>query len=251
MPAAPQPSGQASNRFLAAMTREDWISACDALAPVDLPHGTDLIIPHTPIEDLFFPASGLVSLVAELLDGNRAEVGLVGRESVVGLTALLGESQTTVRAVVQMAGHGHRIGVANLRPLCHTSRGLGDLVHRHAALALLQASINAACNAVHTVERRAARWLLAVEDRVGPTFPITQEYFGQMIAARRPVVNGILKGFRAAGLIRHSRGRIAIADHPGLEAIACVCHRAEREGRARLLADSASGELASTHPTRF
>jgi CRP-like cAMP-binding protein len=165
----------------------------------------------------------------------RVEVGLVGPESLVGLTALLGETHASLRAIVQIPGRGHRIPVAAFRARCDMSESLGDLVHRHAAAALLHASIDAACNAVHPLERRAARWLLAVHDRVGATFPITQEYLGVMIAASRPVVNGVLNGFKAAGLIHHARGWIAITDAAGLEATACGCYRSDREGRERLL----------------
>jgi CRP-like cAMP-binding protein len=85
------------------------------------------------------------------------------------------------------------------------------------------------------VERRAARWLLAVQDRVGAIFPVTQEYLAAMISASRPVMNGVLNEFKAAGLIHHARGWIAITDAAGLEATACTCYRSEREGRERLL----------------
>ncbi|WP_372624840.1 Crp/Fnr family transcriptional regulator [Falsiroseomonas sp.] len=205
------------------------------LVPIELAFGETMLIPRTPIDDLIFPASGLVSLMLELPDGKRVEVGIVGSETAVGLTALLGETRASVRAVVQIPGHAYRIPVAAFAAQYEVSKGLRELVHRHAAAALLHVSINAACNAVHPVEPRAARWLLAVQDRVGETFPLTQEYMSAMIAARRPVVNSVLSGFKAAGLIRHARGWIAIADRGGLEAAACVCYRTDRERRDELL----------------
>ncbi len=94
---------------------------------------------------------------------------------------------------------------------------------------LVHASFAAACNAAcHPLERRAARWLRGVQDRVGPGFPITQEYLAVMLGARRPTVNAVLQGLKAAGLVRHVRGRVAVADRAGLEAVSCPCYRAER-----------------------
>jgi CRP-like cAMP-binding protein len=205
------------------------------LEPIDLPFDANLSAPGMPVESIVFPASGLVSIVTELPDGVRVEVGLVGRESLVGLTALLGEPHAPFRAIVQIPGRGHRASVAALQLLADNSRPVRDLVRRHALVALLHASITAACNASHLLEHRAARWLLEVQDRVGPGFPITQEYLAMMLGARRPPVNAVMKRLKAAGLIRHARGRIAITDRAGLQALACPCYEAERAAFARLL----------------
>jgi CRP-like cAMP-binding protein len=232
------PPARASNRFLAALSPQDWEAVSAMLVPIDLPQGAELQPFGATAESIFVPASGIVSLMAELADGARVEVGLVGAESLVGLRGLLGEERASTRAIVQVPGRGYQIPLAAFRPLWNTRDRLRDLVSRHIAAAMLHATINAACNAVHTLERRTARWLLSVEDRVGPTFPITQEYLGIMIAARRPVVNGVLNRFRRAGLIDHGRGRISVTDRPGLEAMACVCYGAERQARESLLVDN-------------
>ncbi len=235
MPSTILPSIRASNRFLAALTPEDWQAVSGMLVPIDLPQGADLLASDAPAEFIFVPTSGIVSLMAELADGARVEVGLVGAESLIGLRGLLGEERASTRAVVQVPGRGYQIPLSAFRPLWNARKGLRDLVCKHIAAAMLHATINAACNAVHTLERRLARWLLSVEDRVGPTFPITQEYLGTMVAARRPVVNGALTKFRRAGLIDHARGRIAVTDRSGLETLACVCYCAERQAREQLL----------------
>jgi CRP-like cAMP-binding protein len=206
-----------------------------------LPQGVSLLTRDKPAEHIFIPASGIISLMAELADGGRVEVGLVGYESLVGLRGLLGEEMPSTHAVVQVPGSGFQVPLPAFRSLWNTRESLRDLVCQHISAAMLHASLNAACNAVHPLHRRMARWLLSVEDRVGPSFRITQEYLGIMIAARRPVVNRTLTKFRNDGLIQHGRGRIVVTDRASLEAVACACYGAEHEVyRGLLTAGTAS-----------
>ncbi len=223
------------NRLLAAMSRAERALVERVAEPVELAYSATLFAPGERIEHVVFPDSGLVSLVAELPDGSRAEVGVAGREGLVGVPALLGEPMAPFRAVVQVPGRGQRVGLAPLLLLADGSRNLRELVRRYAAASLVHASLAAACNAAHPLERRAARWLLGVQDRVGAGFPITQEYLAVMLGSRRPTVNAALQNLKAAGLVRHVRGRVAIADRAGLEAASCPCHRAERAALERLL----------------
>lgn len=203
--------------------------------PVDLIPGQDLFRPGERIEHVVFPDTGLVSLLAEAPDGARAEIGMVGREGLVGLPALLGEPCAHLRAVVQVRGRGRRVGVPALRMLADGSRNLRDLVRRYAMASLIQAGLAAPCIAAHPLERRAARWLLAAQDRVGAGFPMTQERLAASLGARRPAVNAALGNLKAAGLVRHARGLIAVADRAGLEAASCPCYRSGRAALERLL----------------
>jgi CRP-like cAMP-binding protein len=207
------------------------------LAPeeIELALGAVLFAPGERIEHVVFPDGGLVSLVVELPDGARAEVGAAGREGLVGLPALLGEPVSAVRAVVQVPGRARRVGAGALRTAADGSRNLRELVRRWSMASLAHAELAAVCNATHPLERRAARWLLGVQDRVGPGFPITQEYLAVMLGARRPTVSAVMQSLKAAGLIRTARGQVAVADRAGLEAAACPCYRAERERLERLL----------------
>jgi CRP-like cAMP-binding protein len=223
------------NRILGAMTVGERGLVAQMAEPVELAFGATLLPTGGRIEHVVFPDEGLVSLVAELSDGSRAEVGVAGREGLIGLPALLGEPHTPFRAVVQVPGRGHRVGVGALLLLADGSRNLRDLVRRYAMASLVHASFAALCNAAHPLESRAARWLLGVQDRVGPGFPITQEYLAAMLGSRRPTVNAVLQSLKAAGLVRHARGRVAVADRAGLEAAACPCYRAERAQLERLL----------------
>jgi CRP-like cAMP-binding protein len=214
----------AENRVLAALTRAEREALAPHVEPVALPRGMTLMHPAEPVTHVVLPASGLVSLMVELPDGARAEAGMIGAEGVIGLPALLGEPNSAVHAVMRVGGHGHRIALAVLRPLVETSPNLREVTHRVAATAIAQAAIGAACNASHTLEQRAARWLLSATERAGPGVPVTQDDLATMLGARRPTVNAVLLGFRGKGLIRQARGTIEVADRAGLRAFSCPCH---------------------------
>ncbi len=233
-PEAPGPE-KPGNRILAAMTRAERGLIAEATEPVRLVPGATLLSPGERIDHIVFPESGLVSLAIEMPGGTVAEVGMIGREGMVGLQALLGEPVALVRAIVQVPGEGYRVAAAPLTSLADGSRNLRGLVRRQAMAALIHASYSAACNAAHPLEHRIARWLLGVQDRVGPGFPITQDYLATMLGARRPTVNAMLRNLKTAGLVRYARGRIAVIDRAGLEGAACPCYRAERAALDRLL----------------
>ena len=215
-----------------------------------LARGQTLIASGEEVSHLLLPESGLVSLLLELPDGTATEVGLVGREGIVGLPALLGEPVSPFRAVVRVPGQAQRISVAELRLLADRSANLRDLIRRQALAALLQAATNAACHAAHPLDRRAARWLLAAADRVGPGFPLTQEELAVSLGARRPTVNGVLSAFRDAGLIRQSRGQVAVADPAGLEARSCACLAAPGGMLRRTTAPGGAARPAADGPAR-
>lgn len=226
------------NRFLATMTRAERALVLDKAEPIELPAGTTLFAPGEHVRHVVFPAAGVVSLIADMPGEEEVEVGLVGREGVAGLHALLGDPLASVRAVVQVRGHGHRVEAATLSLWAHNSHNLRNVLLRCARAALLQAGRSAACNAVHPLEQRTARWLLSVADRVGPGLPLTQEFLATMLGARRPTVNQVLAGLRGAGLIRHARGQMVVADRAGLEAAACPCYRIARDAQERLFPGS-------------
>ena len=227
-----------SNRFLAALSRTERALVQGAAEPVELLASATLFAPGDEVRHVIFPAAGLVSLIIDIPGENGVEVGLVGREGVIGLHALLGDTVTSVRAVVQVHGHGHRVEAAPLSRWARNSHNLHGVLMRYACAALLQASCTAACNTAHPLEQRTARWLLSVADRVGSGVPITQEFLAAMLGARRPTLNQVLVGLRQAGLIRYARGHIAVADRARLEAASCACYWMARKGHERLLPGS-------------
>ena len=214
------------SRVLQAMPHLDAKRIQPHLEPVALVAGQVLFEAGDPIGHVWFIDSGAVSFVADQGVGRRVEIGLVGCDGLVGVTALMGEPQARFRALVQVAGEARRAPVTTLRPMLHASYGMRDLFMRAATAALHRAATAAACNALHPLPERAAGWLLSLHDRVGPGFAVTQEAMADMLGARRPTVNAVMRRFVAEGLVRTARGRVTISDVAGLEAVACPCRRA-------------------------
>jgi CRP-like cAMP-binding protein len=222
--------------LLAALPRLDRALLAGALEPVSFLAGQSLRAPGEPVERVILPDAGLVSLVAEPAEGEHADVGMVGREGLLGLPALLGRPEAGLRWLVRIGGEGHAIRTEALRARMLVSAALRDLLLRSAAASLAEAGQGAACVALHPLARRLAARLLALQDRVGPGFVLSQAALAGMLNARRPTVSTEMERLRRAGLVRHVRGRIAIADRRGLEALACPCHAASpaRQGAGAL-----------------
>jgi CRP-like cAMP-binding protein len=226
----PEPGGRTravprGNRLLAALPRQESVRLLALLQDITLVPGEVLVERGQGIEHVVFPDSGLVSLLTDFGPGERAEIGLIGREGMLGLTALLGGRTAPYRAVVRIAGEARRMPVGALRASVHGSFAVRDLVLRHAALRLAQAATGAACIALHPVRQRAARWLLDIQDRTGPGFLLTQEFLADMLGVRRPTVNAVLQDLKGEGLLSTARGRIVITDPAALEAVACGCRQ--------------------------
>lgn len=228
-----------SNRLLASMTRSERALVERVAMPVPLARGDTLLAPDEEIRHVVFPEAGLVSLTVGSPGEPGGEAGLVGCEGLVGLPALLaGHAGAPFRAVVRIKGRGLRVDAAALAMLVQGSYHLRGLVQRYTLVSLSHAGCNAACNAAHTAEARAASWLLQVADRVGPGIAATQGAIAASLGVRRPTLNAVLAGLRESGLLRQVRGRIAIADRPGLEAVACSCYPRLRGTYERLLPGS-------------
>jgi CRP-like cAMP-binding protein len=187
--------------------------------------------PRARLAHVYFPTDGVVSLRVVMADGRGAEVGTVGNEGVVGAAAALAGGATGNReAIVQLAGHALRMSADAFADAATRPGPLRELVARYAQAFDDQVAQSAACNALHPVEQRAARWLLMTHDRVGrDAFGLTQEFLAQMLGARRPTVSAAAGQLKRAGLIRYRRGRVEVLDRAGLEAAACECYAAIAE----------------------
>jgi CRP-like cAMP-binding protein len=223
------------NRLLAALPPGDFALLAPSLRPVELALRQVLHAPDEPIAAVHFPEAGMVSMIAALEDGAFQEVGLIGREGVVGLAVVLGADSTPLEALVQAPGPALRVPAADLRAAFERSPAL-----RAALLAFMQAfhlqvTRTAACNGRHALEERLARWLLMAHDRAdGDRFPMTQEFMAMMLGVRRAgvsVASGIL---RQAGVIGYARGCVTVLERAGLEGASCGCYRATRERSERL-----------------
>jgi CRP-like cAMP-binding protein len=224
------------NGLLAALPPEDLARLRPGLHPVELPFDQTLYPADGAVEAALFPESGMTSLIATLDGGEQVEVGIAGREGLVGLPLVLGDDRSLVEARVQMEGTALRIGAAALRAAMDESAALRRLLLRYALAFQAQVTLTAACNARHAIEQRLARWLLIAHDRAdGDEFPMTHEFMAMMLGVRRPGVSLAAGVLQKAGLIRYARGRMEITDRPGLEAASCECYHTARREFARLL----------------
>ena len=198
----------------------------------DVPFGQGQVLhePRDDIDAVYFPHSGLVSIVAALEKSDKIiETATIGREGAVGAMAGFGPRRAFPRAVVLVAGGARRIPAPRLREAVDRSARLRDILARYSGVLLAQAQQSVACNAFHEAEERLARWLLQTRDRIdSDTIPLTQESLAQMLGVRRTTVTLIAHALQERGLLRYRRGRIEIADRDGLAAIACECYEAGR-----------------------
>ncbi len=229
------------NGLLAALPPEDLARLRPSLQPVELPFDKTLFPAGGAVEAVLFPESGMCSLLATLEGGEQVEVGVVGREGLVGLPLAFGDDRSLVEARVQQEGTALRMDAAALRDGMGESAALRGLLNRYVLAFQAQVTMTAACNARHAIEQRLARWLLIAHDRAGADeFPMTHEFMAMMLGVRRPGVSLAAGVLQKAGLIHYVRGRMAVTDRPGLEAASCECYHVARREFGRLLGDGAA-----------
>lgn len=217
------------NHLLAALPVKEYERLLDGLEPVRLTYGQVLDEPGEPMRYAYFPCDCLVSLLT-VVEGRRAlEVGLVGREGMVGSRLALGFTTSSVRALVQGTGTALRIDTAQFLRKFERSPGLRRALLRFTDALMLQVTQNAACNRFHLVEARLARWLLMTGERVSShEFHLTHEFLADMLGVRRVGVTLAAGALQRQQLIRYRRGTVKILDQQGLEASACSCYQQVR-----------------------
>lgn len=215
-----------ANTLLAALPRKEYQRMLTGLEPVTLTFGEILYEPGKPIRHVYFPSDSLVSLLT-LVKGHMAlEIGLVGREGMLGIPVALGIDDSPVRALVQGTGTALRMTSARFR----SEFGKCGLVHaevnRYIHERIVQITQTAACNRFHPIESRLARWLLMTRDRMQSNqFRHTHELLGNMLGVLRVAVTNAAGALQRRKLISYSRGKIDILDGKGLEAAACACYQ--------------------------
>jgi CRP-like cAMP-binding protein len=217
------------NKLLAAVPRHDFDALVHHGAVVDLPQGHVLHEVGDEAASVYFPLSGMISLVVVMKNGKAIETATVGREGVVSAMAGLGIYHSHVRAVVQVAHTAFRITAAPFRKLVGDSPALREMCVRYNEVLLVQARHTAACNSLHPIEARFCRWLLQTGDRVGQgKITLTQEFLSEMLGVRRTSVTEVAGRMADAGIITYSRGVITILDRPRLEQMSCECYKTLR-----------------------
>ena len=226
----------AVNKLLAALPHKHYQRMLSGLEPVTLTFGQVLYEPEDLIRHVYFPNDSLVSLLT-LADGHLAlEVGMVGREGMVGSPMALGIDVSPVRALVQGGGVAQRMTAARFSKELAQYPPLQRLLNRYVHVLMAQVTQTAACNRFHVVEKRLARWLLMTLDRVGKSeFLLTQEFLSHMLGVRRVGVTKAASALQQRKLISYSRGNITILDRAGLEAYSCGCYRAVNDTYERVL----------------
>lgn len=230
------PAQQIKNRLLAGLPPEDLAQLIEHLEPVALPKKQILYEVGAPLEHIYFIEEGLASVLTTMEDGASSEVGMVGPEGLIGVSALLGGSISAQHVVMQLPGRGHHIPATRCKTLFDQSPGVREIVLRFIEDLLNLSSQTAGCNRLHSVEQRSARWLLMASDRVGSSvLPLTQEFLAAMLGVRRSGVSEAASELQRSGLIRYRRGEITIIDRAGLEKTACECYDLDKQRLERLL----------------
>jgi CRP-like cAMP-binding protein len=223
----PPPTGN-PNRLLAALPAADYTRILPSLTVVPLKLKDFLHKPGDPIREVYFPGGGFCSMLTVLEDGSMVEIATIGREGIVGVSAVLDGTPVTSAAMVQGATDTcYRMSVDAFRREIDRRGAFHELMAHFAQALFGFVAQSTACNAIHTVEQRLARWLLMAQDRMGSDeFPLTQEFVAMMLAASRPTVTVVAGTLQKAGLIKYRHGRVTIVDRENLEAASCECYRA-------------------------
>src|SRR5579864_8987907 len=219
-----------SNIILLSIPDSDYSSLRPHLEYVSLPNHLVLHEAGGKLEFAYFPNRGLISLVVVMKDGKTAEAGIVGNEGFTGTLAAVGLSRSPLQAVVQITGDGFRVAVGALQNTLESAPHLRTMLTRYAAIRGMQVAQTAACNRLHDIEQRLARWLLMTQDRVDSgALAITHDFLATMLGTDRPTVSVAAGVLQRKKLIEYRRGAVQIVDRKKLEDTACECYGVIRQ----------------------
>lgn len=225
-----------SNQLLQALPLADFELLRPHLQIGELVRETVLVEAGAPLTHVYLPQSCVISMRNSLVEGQTAEVAMVGPDSVFGAAAGLADGVSLTDAVVRLPGTASILDVARFRAAAERSVTFRTLLARHQQALFAQAQQSAACNASHSVEARLARWLLHARDRTtSESLPLTQEILAQMIGAQRNAVSIVAHALQKAGILRYSRGQLEIINVEGLRETSCECYQKVKAQHDRLL----------------
>ena len=223
------------NRLLASLPAETLATMTGELNHISMVPGDSLYEPGALIDKIYFPQSGMISLLVVSKEGGVVETATVGREGAVGLHAALGKRYSFTRATTQVGGMFSTIGASAVAKIAQQSATLRDLITCYTELLWAEAQQLAACNAVHEAPARLCRWLLQCADRIDSNhLPLTQELMAQMLGVRRTTITLLAQSLQQRGVIKYTRGKITILDRKALEHCACECYGALQQEKLPL-----------------
>ena len=229
------------NHLLAALPAADLIRLAPQLEPVPLPLGAVIYESDGEQAHVYFPTSGIVSLLYVMNDGAAAEIAVVGNEGMVGISLFMGGGTTPSRAVVQSAGGAYRLDAAQIKVEFARGGALQRLLLRYTQALITQMTQTAVCNRHHVLEQQLCRWLLLSLDRLPSNeLVMTQQLIANMLGVRREGVTEAAGRLQADGLISYRRGRINVLDRAKIEQRVCECYGVVRRESDRLFASQAA-----------
>jgi len=229
-------SSHSRNGLLASLALADFELLRPHLVSLELRSEEVLFEAGDKVDRVYFPHSGIISLVIELAGGETIEAAMIGHDSMLGATSALDGEISLNKAIVQLSGVGETLDVARFRKVAEQSASLRTTLLRHEQVLFAQAQQSAACNASHHVEARLSRWLLRARDLNGAdSLDLTQEFLAEMLGVRRSSVSPVANALQRAGLIHYNRGHIQIPDMEGLRSTSCECYRTVKAHSDRLL----------------
>jgi CRP-like cAMP-binding protein len=224
------------NRLLEMMASDDLERLRPHLHEVTLDYKKPLYEAGEPIRDVYFPITGVASLVKTMVDGFAAEVGTIGNEGVVGIPVILGDTVAPTSVWMQVPGSGLKLRVNILKDLLERSSSLRSLMLHYVHAFFNQVAQSAACNTAHKIEQRCCRWLLMTHDRMqSDHFLLTQEFLAMMLGVKRSSLTDVALKIKGLNLIEYSRGHVTILNRAGLEKYSCECYGVSKREFDRLL----------------
>ena len=225
------PAGnRVANKILLSIPDEEYALIRPHLEFISMPHHLSLYEPGQPIEFVHFPNAGMVSLVIATEDGKTVEVGEVGREGFAGIQATVGINRNQVREIMQIPGDGFRVKSAALKSILQSASALQRILSRYAVVQAMQFAQTAACNRLHNIDQRLARWLLITQDRVDtPKLVITHDFLATMLGTDRPTVSLAAAALQKKKIIDYTRGAVQILNRAKLEGCSCECYEVIRQ----------------------
>jgi CRP-like cAMP-binding protein len=224
------------NWLLAALSQREYHELSPHLSAVSLTAGQRLGPLHEGIPLVYFPQSGVVSILKTMRDGSKVEVGTIGNEGMSGLAIFLGGAQMPTECVVQIAGAAKRIHSERLQELSGAQGPLRDVLLCYTQYLIGQMGQSVACSTLHSLQQRFARWMLMTRDRVGDNvFAMTHDHLATLLGVRRAGISEVAEEVRRAGGIEYSRGRVRVTNPKAVEEMACECYWTTRQDFERLL----------------